>query len=129
MAIKETMQLQLGMNPSTASHALKKELMFSLVQQLNQDVCFQCGKVIETSKELSVEHKTPWLHSEDPKGMFFDLDNITFSHRSCNSAAARTTTKKYHSEAEVKAAKRESERRLWIYDPEKRKAQYQRTGK
>ena len=38
---------------------------------------------------MSIDHKTPWLHSEDPRGLFFDIDNIAFSHKSCNYSAAR----------------------------------------
>jgi hypothetical protein len=87
---KEKRTKQLGMNPATASGALKKQLMFHLAQKCEMDTCYQCGKRIETSKELSVEHKTPWMDSEDPVGLFFDLDNIAFSHLSCNVSATRT---------------------------------------
>ena len=88
---KDRKTLQLGMNPSTASNALKKSLMFSLAQKCEMDTCHQCGNLILTAKELSVEHKTPWLDSEDPVGLFFDLGNIAFSHLSCNVAAGRKT--------------------------------------
>ncbi len=84
---------QLGMNPSTASGALKKALMFHLVVRCGMDICYQCKEKIETSKELSVEHKVPWLDSADPVGLYFDLDNIAFSHLSCNARAARTPSK------------------------------------
>lgn len=38
---------------------------------------------------FSIEHKIPWLDSEDPTGLFFNLDNISFSHKSCNYEAKR----------------------------------------
>tara|TARA_R110002051_G_C8683647_1_gene492127 strand:- start:670 stop:1053 length:384 start_codon:yes stop_codon:yes gene_type:complete len=80
---------QLGMDPSTASNRLKKELMYNLALRLDMHWCFQCAAKIESSKDLSVEHKTPWLHSEDPVGLFFDIENIAFSHKSCNYKASR----------------------------------------
>ncbi len=78
---------QLGMNHATASNRLKKNIMFQMMQELGKDNCFQCGEKIEYVVDLSVEHKIPWLDSEDPIGLYFDLDNIAFSHLSCNSAA------------------------------------------
>lgn len=129
MSNKEEMQLQLGMNPSTAHGALRKMVLFKLVKMLDFDICFQCGEQILDVKDLSIEHKEPWLHTEDPLETFFDLDNIAFSHRSCNSAAGRRPNKKYESKQEYKKAMRENERLARVYDPMKRKAQYERTGK
>lgn len=80
---------QLGMHPATAAHKLKKKIMFSMMCVLGLDTCWQCGKKIETVDDLSVEHKIPWLDSDDPVGLYFDLNNIAFSHLSCNSGSAR----------------------------------------
>jgi hypothetical protein len=99
---------QLGMNPSTAQHRLKKNLMFSLVQRLGEDICFQCHEKIETVEELSVEHKIPWLDSEEPLSLFFDLENISFSHLACNCRAGRRE-QKYFSDEEREEAKREAD--------------------
>jgi len=76
---------QLGMNYSTAMSRLKKLILFDLIQKVGKDVCFQCGRIIEDSKDMSVEHKIPWKNN-DPK-LFWDLDNIEFSHFLCNSKA------------------------------------------
>lgn len=121
------------MNHSTASARLKKDLMFSMIKRLGEDYCFQCGAKIETVEELSVEHKTPWLHSEDPKGLFFDLDNIAFSHLSCNSAAARKS-KSPLSEKERRDAKNRKKRKKRKSIPvetlkKERRERYLRTGK
>ena len=89
MCIKTKKTKQLGMNPSTASNRLKKELLFSLAKELKINWCYQCGAEIETAKRMTIEHKTPWLDTDDPVGNFFSLDNIAFSHASCNYAAAR----------------------------------------
>lgn len=80
---------QLGMPHGTAIHKLRKSIIFNLIKQLNQDTCFQCGEKIESENELSVEHKIPYLDSENPVELFFDLNNIAFSHLVCNIGAAR----------------------------------------
>lgn len=96
---------QLGMALGTASGRLKKSIMFSLIVKLGENVCFQCGTEIETEQELSIEHKVPWLDSYDPIGLFFDLENISFSHLTCNCVAANITRKKYHTEEDRLQAK------------------------
>jgi hypothetical protein len=85
--------IQLGMPIGTASGKLRKSIIFMLLKMLNLNYCYQCGSEIESEKELSIEHKIPYLDSEDPVKMFFDLSNIAFSHLSCNVAAARKTLK------------------------------------
>jgi len=89
LGIKETKTDQLGMNPGTASNRLKKNLLFEFAKRLDMHWCYQCGAEIKDCDDFTVEHKTPWLHSEDPKGLFFDIDNIAFSHKSCNYSASR----------------------------------------
>lgn len=79
---------QLGMNPSTAQNRLTKDILFKLICETGKNFCYHCKEEI-TRETLSIEHKTPWLDSKDPVGLFFDLDNIAFSHLSCNAAAAR----------------------------------------
>ena len=81
--------IQLGMPHGTAVHKLRKSVIFMLLKKLNANFCHQCSAEIESEDELSIEHKTPWLDSDNPVKNFFDLDNIAFSHLSCNVAAAR----------------------------------------
>ena len=78
---------QLGMNHSTAAGRLRKKVLFMLVQRLKLDECFQCKNLIVDVEDLSIEHKKPWL-DEDPR-LFWDMGNIAFSHRGCNSLASR----------------------------------------
>lgn len=80
----------LGMPYGTASARLKKQLMFKFAQELGYDKCYACGKPIETAEDLSVEHKEPWLERESGVEKFWDLDNIAFSHLSCNIPHERT---------------------------------------
>lgn len=73
---------ELGMDVGTASHRLRKMVLFQLLQRLGEDLCFKCGKQIEIYEQLSIEHKQPWRHV-DP-ALFWDMGNIAFSHLACN---------------------------------------------
>lgn len=83
-------KIQLGMNPSTAANRLVKDVLWKLVVETKQDTCYRCG--LPMSREtFSIEHKEAWLDSEDPVGLYFDLDNISFSHLRCNVGDRRQT--------------------------------------
>lgn len=83
----------LGEDAGTASNKLKKKIMFHLIKKLNENICFQCGKEIADEKELSIEHKIPWL--DKGKDLFYDINNIAFSHLSCNIKASRKAKQRY----------------------------------
>ncbi|MCK4706837.1 MAG: hypothetical protein KAT90_15280, partial [Gammaproteobacteria bacterium] len=124
---------QLGMPIGTASNRLRKLLMFSMAKELGRDICHQCGEKIETPEEFSIEHKEPWLDAADPIGMFFDLDNISFSHLMCNCGAGRRPTKKYFTDEYRKAAKALSDHKCYSAHPielrrKKRREKYIRLG-
>lgn len=85
---------QLGMPHGTAANKLRKAIMFDLIKKAGKNICFQCGETIDNISNLSIEHKIPWLDSEDPAGLYFDLDNIAFSHLTCNCKAGRYTRKR-----------------------------------
>jgi hypothetical protein len=72
----------LGMSHGTASHRLKKLILFNLLQELGRDGCFVCGEKISDVEALSIEHKKPWLFVD--VALFWDLENIAFSHLRCN---------------------------------------------
>lgn len=80
---------QLGVAHGTARNKLVKQIMFELVKETKKDLCFHCGEKIVDIKNFTIEHKIPWLDSKDPKGLYFLLDNIAFSHHSCNVSSAR----------------------------------------
>jgi len=82
---------QLGMPHGTAQGRLRKMILFSLLQRLDEDICHQCGYRIATVEELSIEHKIPWLNNS--VDLFWDLGNIAFSHLSCNASAANARRK------------------------------------
>tara|TARA_R110002110_G_scaffold69614_1_gene187509 strand:+ start:187 stop:573 length:387 start_codon:yes stop_codon:yes gene_type:complete len=89
MSIKEKKKKQLGMDPGTASHRLRKSILFSFAQKLGYCWCYQCATEIKDIDKFTIEHKEPWLDSDKPSETFFNLDNIAFSHDTCNYAAAR----------------------------------------
>lgn len=73
---------QLGMSAGTANHRLRVQIMFMLVVKAGLDECHVCGERIESAGLLSIEHKKPWEGRDAT--LFWDLDNIAFSHRRCN---------------------------------------------
>ena len=75
---------QLKMSFGKANAKLRKSILFYLVKECNLDTCYRCKRKIRKIENLSIEHKIPWLDSENPKELFFDLNNIAFSHLSCN---------------------------------------------
>ncbi len=114
----------LGMPIGTAANRLRKMILFSLVCRLELNTCYQCGKEILAVGDLSIEHKEPWLQADDPVTSFFDLDNIAFSHLSCNIAAGVRPTKKYANARERKSA--ENKRRWARMTPEQRKQDWRK---
>ena len=117
-------QARLGMNPSTAAHRLRADVLFSLVAQLGH-VCFRCGGDL-TRDTFSLEHKEPWLNSADPVGLFFDLNNIAFSHQACNYAHGKKGPLRKYTEEEAALRVKDAKRKHWT--PEKRRAHYLKTG-
>lgn len=96
---------QLGINPSTAQGRLVKDLLWNFILETGRNKCFHCDEEMDR-ESFSIEHKTPWLDSEDPVGLYFDLNNISFSHLSCNCRASRRG--KYETDEDRLKARRES---------------------
>ena len=72
----------LGIPHGTACGRLRKMILFNLLQRHGENVCFKCVRLIETADELSIEHKEPWEGISVE--LFWDLENIAFSHMRCN---------------------------------------------
>lgn len=121
---------QLGMNYSTASGRLVKDIIFNFINKTNNNFCFHCNK--EMSRDnFSVEHKIPWLDSKNPTELFFDLNNIAFSHMFCNFSKARKVNKlseedKLKSRTRTLELKRQRARNN--YTTENRRKKYLETG-
>ena len=120
---------QLGMPFGTACGRLKKSLLFSLVLKLNLNYCLKCSKKIQ-EEDFSIDHIIDWMDSSEPKRLFFDLNNIRFSHRKCNKR--RPTNKKYVTDEEKRDAKILWQKNWRINNKEKyknaRKQKYLKNG-
>jgi hypothetical protein len=75
-----------GKSFGSACNRLLKALLFHMAQELKRDKCYRCDHIITSVDQFSIDHKTAWRSAPE---LFFDLNNIAFSHRSCNSRAAR----------------------------------------
>lgn len=84
---KERVAIQLGMPFGTACNRLRKNILFQFIVRLKENVCFKCGESILVVEDLSIEHKEPW-EGRDAK-LFWDLNNIAFSHLKCNQPNSR----------------------------------------
>ena len=102
---------QLGMNPSTASHRLVKDILYKLIQEKGE-LCYRCNNPM-TRDTFSIEHKIAWLDSEDALNLFFDLDNIAFSHLSCNIKSSRNGGLKKHTTDEDLRQARNKQDKVW----------------
>ena len=87
---KKRVEEFLGINKSTAMARLRKMILFELVKKAGMDRCHQCKFLIHDVAELSIEHIKPWLWKD--KKLFWDLNNIAFSHLACNSSAGQIKT-------------------------------------
>lgn len=74
---------KLGMPFGTAMGRLRKLVLFDLLKRFDENFCFKCGEEISLVADLSIEHKKPWESSNNIE-LFWDLENIAFSHLACN---------------------------------------------
>jgi len=72
----------LGMSHGAAASRLRKMVLFRQLTKYGDNVCVRCEKKIEDINELSIEHIKPWEGRSAE--LFWDLDNIAFSHMKCN---------------------------------------------
>lgn len=144
---KDKKTIQLGMNPSTASGRLVKDLLWNFITTTGSNTCHHCGKPM-TRDNFSIEHKVPWLDSESPVELYFDIENIGYSHLRCNTSAARNPISspelhirvpKHGTLNEYKygkcrcdlcrfAKREEGQKRKQHYDPDARRRKYLEKG-
>lgn len=78
---KDRIAIQLGMPQGTAMAILRKRLLFSLAKRAGLHLCLRCGREM-TVDDFTVDHKEAWEGKATE--LFWDLDNIAFSHSRCN---------------------------------------------
>jgi hypothetical protein len=74
----------LGHSYSTARNRLRVMVIYDLYRKLNALDCFRCGEHIASHSELSLDHKTAWLNTNNPQELYFDVNNLAASHKACN---------------------------------------------
>ena len=107
---------QLGMNHGTARSKLQKLVLFQLVKESNRDICHRCNNKIIDVESFSTDHKVDWMYADNASELYFDFNNITFSHLSCNISYRRCnqhTTNKYGVKG-VGASGNKFRARIWI---------------
>lgn len=79
---------QLGMLYQSAIKKLRGQLLYAMAcGHIKLDnTCYRCDKPIEDISEFSIEHVKPWRNNDT--GLFWDLNNISFSHIRYNALAA-----------------------------------------
>ena len=79
---------QLGLPIGPATHRLRKLLLFHLARALQLNHCHRCRQAIHSPDDLGIDHKEPWLDVSVER--FWDLGNVAFSHKLCNTRASRS---------------------------------------
>lgn len=74
----------LGMSYGMAMGRLRRNVRYRLLAIHGENQCYVCHKAILAAEEISLEHKRPWLNQKEGRKLFWDLNNIAFSHRRCN---------------------------------------------
>jgi hypothetical protein len=77
----------LGMSHGAACNRLRKMVLFRQLKKYGDNICVRCNKEIENIEELSIEHIKPWEGRSAE--LFWDLDNVAFSHLKCNTPHQR----------------------------------------
>jgi len=85
---EKEIERQLGLRSRTASHRLNRLILISLLRETGRDTCCRCGVELD-EHAFSIDHMEHWFHSDDPKGKYFNIKNIDFSCKSCNSSYTR----------------------------------------
>lgn len=85
---RDKISTQLGIPLSTAKSRLDRIIIFNLVEKLGLNSCYRCNGAMSID-DISVEHKTPWINEDNAMELYFDIENISFSHNLCNSSARR----------------------------------------
>lgn len=55
------------------------------------DTCFRCDEKISDIADFTIDHKDSWILSDEPSKVFYDIENIAFSHAKCNYEAGTKT--------------------------------------
>ena len=82
---------QLGKSISAARAILLKQILWRYLDSAGDVLCFRCSERM-SSNDFTLDHVEPWWNSSSD--LFWDLDNVRFSHHRCNSKHHRPRGKK-----------------------------------
>lgn len=85
----------LGIDYSLANQRLHQMILLEILKEDGKNFCHRCKEKIDNYLQLSIEHIENWGKTNDKEmkpELFLNIDNITFSHRKCNSASAKAYT-------------------------------------
>ncbi|TIW21162.1 MAG: hypothetical protein E5V63_30030 [Mesorhizobium sp.] len=123
----------LGMSHGKAYGRLVKDIIFDFVLKAGIR-CYRCGEPM-SRETFSIEHKDEWQRSDDPLRSFLDLDNISYSHLTCNVRAKKVeklgcgTRRSYDRGCRcVECRSALNAQRRKSYTPERRHAKYTKHG-
>lgn len=77
----------LGEDAITLLRRINRKILFETIKEKNINICYGCGHLIERYEDCTIEHKVSWLNLDNDgksQELFWDLDNIAFSHHWCN---------------------------------------------
>ena len=63
-------------------------IMYSLARKLSMLDCYRCKKEIDDISDFTIDHKKGWVNVSP--ALFWDMNNIAFSHATCNFNAGKT---------------------------------------
>ena len=89
MLSRKRYEEQLGMDLGTAQHQLRKCVLFGLVSETFGTKCFRCSKEM-TKDDFTLDHKIAWRNSAKARKLFWDVENVAWSHLVCNTQASRS---------------------------------------
>lgn len=93
---------QLEEDRRTASHKLSRLITYSLLVETDRHTCCRCNKPL-SADTFSIDHMENWLNSKSPRQLFFDIKNIDFSCKTCNSSHNRGKFGTRNNEAALRA--------------------------
>lgn len=90
----EKLNQALGMKQQTARKRLERMIILHWGRKCGFGNCYQCNQPINSIEDMSIEHIKPWGGNEygldaDPE-LFWDLENIALSHKTCNTSCGRS---------------------------------------
>lgn len=74
----------LGEPLGSASQKLTRQKLFDLIVGAGLNNCYRCSKPMSAT-DFVLDHKESWMHASDPVKSFWEKENHSWSHFTCNS--------------------------------------------